>query len=226
MAGKWREAVWKAVQRRARDGSVTRAELIEFELDQIVAEVGSKGLTPHQTLSRELQELRDAGVLIFDGEGHYRIASGLADKEVDEAIATEVWRLQKARRGQGSFRENVMSYWHGACPLTGIDEPDLLRIAHHSMEPLRKRGGSAQPRQRSPSVVSLGCGIRSWLGEFRRLRRSNARATIIGTDLQSHEWWKDGWHQRVERPTPRKVGMAPRKPLASARPSPTGGEWR
>ena len=130
MAGKWREAVWKAVQRRARDGSVTRAELIEFELDRIVAEVGSKGLTPHQTLSRELQELRDTGVLIFDGEGRYRIASGLADKEVDEAVATEVWRLQKARRGQGSFRENVMSYWHGACPLTGIDEPDLLRASH------------------------------------------------------------------------------------------------
>lgn len=130
MAGKWRKAVWEAVQRRARDGSVTRAELIEFELDQIVADVGSKGQTPHQTLSRELQELRDAGVLIFDGEGTYRIASGLAKKEVEEAIATEVWRLQLARRGQGVFRDKVMSYWSAACPLTGIGEPDLLRASH------------------------------------------------------------------------------------------------
>lgn len=130
MPGKWRKAVWEAVQRRARDGTVTRAELIEFELDRMVAEVGSKGLTPHQTLSRELQELRDTGVLIFDGEGQYRIASGLADKDVDEAIATEVWRLQKARRGQGAFREKVMEYWSGACPLTGINEPDLLRASH------------------------------------------------------------------------------------------------
>lgn len=130
MASKWREAVWAAVKRRARDGTVTRAELIEFELEQIVAEVGSKGLTPQQTLSRELQELRDAGVLIFDGEGHYRIASGLSDKDADEAIATEVWRLQKARRGQGTFRDEVMTYWHGACPLTGIEEPDLLRASH------------------------------------------------------------------------------------------------
>lgn len=130
MAGKWREAVWNAVQRRARDGSVTRAELIEFELGQIVAEVGSKGQTPHQTLSRELQELRDAGVLLFDGDGRYRIASGLAEKDVEEAIATEVWRLQKARRGQGAFRDRVMEYWSGACPLTGIQEPDLLRASH------------------------------------------------------------------------------------------------
>ena len=56
MPGKWRKAVWEAVQRRAKDGAVTRAELIEFELDRIVREVGSKGQTPHQTLSRELQD--------------------------------------------------------------------------------------------------------------------------------------------------------------------------
>lgn len=130
MASKWREAVWAAVKRRARDGTVTRQELIEHELDRIVAEVGSKGRTPHQTLSRELQELRDAGVLIFDGEGNYRIASGLSDKDADEAIATEVWRLQKSRRGQSVFREQVMEYWHGVCPLTGIREPDLLRASH------------------------------------------------------------------------------------------------
>lgn len=130
MAGKWRKAVWEAVQRRAMNGSVTRAELIDHELDRIVAEVGSRGRTPHQTLSRELQELRDTGVLIFDGEGRYRIASGLAGKDVEEAIATEVWRLQKARRGQGFFRERVMEYWSGECPLTGIREPDLLRASH------------------------------------------------------------------------------------------------
>ena len=130
MAGKWRQAVWEAIQRRAFGGSVTRAELIEHELDRIILDVGSTGRTPHQTLSRELQELRDTGVLIFDGDGRYRIASGLEDKGVEEAIATEVWRLQRARRGQGRFREQVMEYWAGECPLTGIREPDLLRASH------------------------------------------------------------------------------------------------
>lgn len=130
MAGKWRQAVWEAVQRRAAKGAVTRADLIAFELERIVADVGSKGATPHQTLSRELQELRDFGVLIFDGEGYYRIATGLANKDVEEAVATEVWRLQKARRGQSRFREQVVSYWSGVCPITGIGEPDLLRASH------------------------------------------------------------------------------------------------
>jgi len=130
LAGKWRKAVWEAVQRRATDGVITRAQLIEFELDRIIHEVDSKGSTPHQTLSRELQELRDVGVLLFDGDGSYRIASGLIAKDVEEAVATEVWRLQKARRGQSRFREEVMSYWNGVCPLTGIGEPDLLRASH------------------------------------------------------------------------------------------------
>ena len=130
MAGKWRKAVWAAVERRAKNGTVTRADLLKFELEQIIAEVHSTGKTPHQTLSRELQELRDDGVLIFDGEGRYRIASGLADKPLDDAIATEVWRLQKARLGQGQFRDGVMAYWQGKCPLTGINEPELLRASH------------------------------------------------------------------------------------------------
>lgn len=130
MAGKWRNAVWEAVQRRAHNGYFTRADLIDHELDRIVAEVGSRGQTPHQTLSRELQELRDAGVLIFGGNGRYRIASGAVGKDVNDAIATEAWSLQKARRGQGVFRERVMEYWSGTCPLTGITEPDLLRASH------------------------------------------------------------------------------------------------
>ena len=130
MSGKWTKAVWEAVQRRAHDGLVTRTDLINFELDQIIKDVGSVGQTPHQTLSRELQQLRDAGVLIFDGKGNYRIASGLFGQPVDQAIATEVWRYQKTRRGQNSFRGKVLEYWKGKCPLTGICEAELLRASH------------------------------------------------------------------------------------------------
>ena len=130
MSGKWTKAVWEAVQRRALDGLVTRTDLINFELDQIVKDVGSVGQTPHQTLSRELQQLRDAGVLIFDGKGNYRIASGLLGQSVDQAIATEAWRYQKTRLGQNSFREKILKYWHGKCPLTGISETELLRASH------------------------------------------------------------------------------------------------
>lgn len=71
----WSVAVEDAVRRHvARTGSVvfTRQDVIDAELDAIVAVTGSTGATPHQTLSRELQQLRDAGVLEFVDQGTYR----------------------------------------------------------------------------------------------------------------------------------------------------------
>lgn len=50
-----------------------RQAFIEVELARIVAETGSTGTTPEQTLSRELQQLRDVGVLEFLGAGSYRL---------------------------------------------------------------------------------------------------------------------------------------------------------
>lgn len=70
----WTEAVINAVERHvARTGSATftRQDLVEAELDAIVKAVGSVGQTPHQTLSRELQQLRDAGALEFSATGTY-----------------------------------------------------------------------------------------------------------------------------------------------------------
>lgn len=72
----WSEAVATAVRRHvAKTGSrlFTRQALIDAELDAIVADTGSAGATPHQTLSRELQELRDAGVLQFVDQGTCRL---------------------------------------------------------------------------------------------------------------------------------------------------------
>lgn len=75
MARTWSEAVEAAVRRYvARTGSpvFTRQALIDTELDSIVADTGSAGATPHQTLSRELQQLRDSGIIEFIDAGTYR----------------------------------------------------------------------------------------------------------------------------------------------------------
>lgn len=75
MARSWGEAVESAVRRFvARTGNAvfTRQALIDAELDAIVADTGSAGATPHQTLSRELQQLRDAGTIEFIDAGTYR----------------------------------------------------------------------------------------------------------------------------------------------------------
>lgn len=76
MAGKdWSKAVQDAVQRHvARTGLniFTRQALIDDQLDAIVAATGSAGATPHQTLSRELQQLRNSGLIEFIDAGTYR----------------------------------------------------------------------------------------------------------------------------------------------------------
>ncbi|OKY73985.1 MAG: restriction endonuclease [Desulfobulbaceae bacterium DB1] len=44
--------------------------------------------------------------------------------------ATEVERLVKQRIGQETFRQALMDYWGGACAVTGIDLPEVLRASH------------------------------------------------------------------------------------------------
>lgn len=46
------------------------------------------------------------------------------------STATEVERLVKQRVGQNTFREALMDYWGGACAITGIAIPEVLRASH------------------------------------------------------------------------------------------------
>ena len=43
---------------------------------------------------------------------------------------TEAERLVVQRIGQNLFRDALMDYWGGRCPITGITEPALLRASH------------------------------------------------------------------------------------------------
>jgi HNH endonuclease len=73
----WKEAVHAAIKRivAARQSpEFTRHDIIDTELSLITEEVGSRGETPQQTLSRVLQELRQAEVIEFlDNQGSYRL---------------------------------------------------------------------------------------------------------------------------------------------------------
>ena len=48
----------------------------------------------------------------------------------NELRGTEVERLVRQRIGQQSFRNAMLEYWRGACALTGISLPELLRASH------------------------------------------------------------------------------------------------
>jgi hypothetical protein len=68
----------------------------------------------------------------------YRLAISLPDaplaqfrgKTDDLPRNTEAERLVIQRIGQDIFRNALMVYWGGRCPLTGIAEPGLLRASH------------------------------------------------------------------------------------------------
>lgn len=71
----WSDAVTDAVRRHvAKTGSpvFSRQALLDAEMGAIIEATGSAGATPHQTLSRELQQLRDTGLIEFLDQGTYR----------------------------------------------------------------------------------------------------------------------------------------------------------
>ncbi|MEN9661764.1 MAG: hypothetical protein RL324_713 [Verrucomicrobiota bacterium] len=55
------------------------------------------------------------------------VAKALA---TDAIVQTEVKRMVTQRIGQDVFRDSLMDYWGGACAVTGIAIPELLRASH------------------------------------------------------------------------------------------------
>jgi hypothetical protein len=68
----------------------------------------------------------------------YQLGVTLPDGPLEEfraAVAnlpksTEAERLVIQRVGQDIFRDRLVIYWQGRCPLTGISDPALLRASH------------------------------------------------------------------------------------------------
>jgi hypothetical protein len=47
-----------------------------------------------------------------------------------ESRGTEVERLVRQRVGQERYRDALLTYWGGACAVTGINVPEVLRASH------------------------------------------------------------------------------------------------
>lgn len=71
-------------------------------------------------------------------DGTYRLGVSLPDAPLNEFLVatknaprtTEAERLVVQRVGQDIFRQALVKYWNGRCPLTGITDPALLRASH------------------------------------------------------------------------------------------------
>lgn len=148
----WRDSVLDALRRQSalsQDGIVTRKQLIEYELNTIVTQTQTKGDTPDQTLSYELQCLRNAGLVEFLKQGKYRLVRPVVDvetfagtqDELDTAIAESRLRigrietgddlaLQNRRRGQQRLRYLSLKNYGNMCALCDVRDTELLVASH------------------------------------------------------------------------------------------------
>ncbi|OYR22616.1 HNH endonuclease [Brucella pseudogrignonensis] len=103
----------------------------------IVAEIG---LEPIEGGGPGLARYRfaDLAMLYAAMPRVYELAVSLPDAPLHEFLyqtkglpkTTEAERLVVQRVGQNIFRERLMAYWQGRCPLTGITDKALLRASH------------------------------------------------------------------------------------------------
>lgn len=155
----WTESTLKAVQdltRRNNRPIFNRQELIFQELNNITSRLVTVGKTPTQTLSRELQSLRDKGLLCFLRKGQYYFVnnnqeilqiSEKAASNFDKVInycsiynklsfhnvdTSNQYQLTKIRRGQQEIRKICIENYYTKCAFCTIDEPLLLVAAHIS----------------------------------------------------------------------------------------------
>jgi hypothetical protein len=114
------------------------AWLLSIDHPGVVAEVGTMAASPvpgpgaATFIYETLTQLHAA----FDRV--YKLAISLPDAPLLRFRAetatlprtTEAERLVIQRIGQNVFRDSLLDYWGGCCPLTGITEPALLRASH------------------------------------------------------------------------------------------------
>ena len=83
-------------------------------------------------------QVPNSGMLNATAGAVWRLARSLPDEPLrryqlrlqEPTGATEVERLRKERIGQDIFREALMLFWDGACAVTGVRHPRLLRASH------------------------------------------------------------------------------------------------
>lgn len=103
---------------------LARGGALNFANDQTVAVENIDALAVVLRRAAELaQSLPNQSLHTFEKEVQKALSRPLPDR-------TEVERLVRQRIGQDTFRAALMDYWGGACAVTGIAVPEVLRASH------------------------------------------------------------------------------------------------
>jgi hypothetical protein len=112
--------------------------LLSIDHSGVVAEIGTLRPSPVPGPGLATFMFATVGQLHAALDRVYKLAVSLPDapltrfqvKTAGLPRTTEAERLMIQRIGQNLFRDALMDYWGGRCPLTGITEPALLRASH------------------------------------------------------------------------------------------------
>jgi HNH endonuclease len=112
--------------------------LLSVDHSGVVAEIGELTASPIPGPGLATYMLVSLAELHAALDRIYKLAMSLPEAPLDRFKAktvnlprtTEAERMVIQRIGQDVFRDALMDYWGGRCPMTSITEPGLLRASH------------------------------------------------------------------------------------------------
>jgi hypothetical protein len=112
--------------------------LLSIERSEIAAELGAPSLSVEPAPGKASYSFRTLEELYRALDRTYRLGLSLPDVPLGKFRSTvqnlprttEAERLVIQRIGQNLFRQALIEYWNGRCPITGIADPALLRASH------------------------------------------------------------------------------------------------
>jgi hypothetical protein len=111
---------------------------VSLDHSGVIAEIGPLPLSPTPSPGTATFVFATVAELHAALDRVYKLALSLPEAPLDRFKAetanlprtTEAERMVIQRIGQDVFRDALMVYWGGRCPMTGITEPGLLRASH------------------------------------------------------------------------------------------------
>ena len=112
--------------------------LLSIERSEIAAELGTPSVPIEQAPGKASYFFRTLEELYRALDRTYRLGLSLPDVPLGKFRSavqnlprtTEAERLVVQRIGQDVFRQALIEYWNGRCPMTGITDSELLRASH------------------------------------------------------------------------------------------------
>jgi hypothetical protein len=191
----WKEAVVAALHRfckRHDTHVIDRSVFLTEELHNMVTQAGSTGRTPAQTVSRILQELRDAGLVEFLTDGRYLLLDAPLSVEtedlpndaidfairhgklrVGEMVAEDQVILARRRRGQSRIRDLALDNYFQRCAFCDVQDRCFLRAAH-----IARWADDAENRANLHNVISM-CLIHDALFEHGYFTLADNRTILV-----------------------------------------------